>query len=133
MSKSKRLQLTGIGKPTVYGWNRCLDNPQRVIIAALAKHGLQLDRMIEMILDHGLSCPVTKINSSIPAAHASSTAYWISGLSIIGSISFGIDFVAGRKRVPRPPTGKIAFRTGTGMSEPLIVDWVRNRTIEVEQ
>ena len=27
-----------------------------------------------------------------------------------GSISFGIDFVAGKNLVPRPPTGKIALR-----------------------
>ena len=33
-------------------------------------------------------------------------AYWIRGLSTTGSISLGIALVAGRKRVPRPPTGK---------------------------
>jgi hypothetical protein len=58
-----------------------------------------------------LSRPVTKMNSSIPAAWASSTAYWISGLSTTGSISFGIALVAGKNRVPRPPTGKMALRT----------------------
>src|ERR1700681_4701625 len=52
------------------------------------------------------------MNCSMPAARASSTAYWISGLSTTGSISFGIALVAGRKRVPRPPTGKTALRTG---------------------
>ena len=30
-------------------------------------------------------------------------------MSTTGSISFGIAFVAGRNRVPKPPTGKIAF------------------------
>ena len=34
------------------------------------------------------------------ALQASSTIYWIVGLSTIGSISFGVAFVAGRKRVP---------------------------------
>src|ERR1700690_3904979 len=48
----------------------------------------------------------------MPAALASSTAYWIRGLSTTGSISFGIALVAGRKRAPRPPTGKMALRTG---------------------
>src|SRR5258707_11768449 len=43
-----------------------------------------------------------------PAASASSTAYWISGLSTTGSISFGLALVAGRKRVPRPATGNTA-------------------------
>src|SRR6202045_2972317 len=48
----------------------------------------------------------------MPAALASSIAYWISGLSTTGSISFGIALVAGRKRVPRPATGKMALRMG---------------------
>ena len=55
------------------------------------------------------------MNSSMPAACASSTAYWISGLSTTGSISLGIALVAGRNRVPRPPTGKTALRTGRVM------------------
>ncbi len=45
--------------------------------------------------------PVTMQNCSIPAARASSTAYWISGLSTTGSISLAIALVAGRKRVPK--------------------------------
>src|SRR5277367_6986167 len=56
--------------------------------------------------------PVTKMNCSIPASIASSTAYWTTGLSITGSISLGIALVAGRKRVPMPATGKTALRTG---------------------
>src|SRR5258706_9954402 len=52
-----------------------------------------------------------KIRSVIPAATASSTAYWMSGLSTIGSISLGEAFVAGRKRVPSPATGKTALVT----------------------
>ena len=53
--------------------------------------------------------PVTNINCSIPALAASSTAYCMRGLSTIGSISLGIDLVAGRNLVPNPPTGNIAF------------------------
>src|SRR5260221_7720622 len=49
---------------------------------------------------------------SMPAARASSTTCWISGRSTTGSISFGIALVAGRKRVPRPATGKMALRMG---------------------
>src|SRR4051794_32345971 len=48
---------------------------------------------------------------SIPAATASSTAYWMIGLSTSGSISLGWALVAGRKRVPHPAAGKTAFRT----------------------
>jgi hypothetical protein len=53
--------------------------------------------------------PVMKIMSVMPAAAASSTAYWISGLSTTGSISFGLAFVAGRKRLPNPATGNTAL------------------------
>src|SRR5260370_2661027 len=55
--------------------------------------------------------PVMKMRSVMPAATASSTAYWMSGLSTIGSISLGEAFVAGRKRVPSPATGKTALVT----------------------
>ena len=51
-------------------------------------------------------------NCSMPAARASSIAYWISGLSTTGSISLAIALVAGRKRVPRPATGRTALRNG---------------------
>src|ERR1700716_3587298 len=55
--------------------------------------------------------PVTMITCSIPLAMASSTPYWIVGLSTRGSISFGCALVTGRKRVPSPAAGKIALRT----------------------
>src|SRR5580658_9524799 len=54
--------------------------------------------------------PVTNTRRVAPAARASSTAYWIRGLSTTGSISFGLALVAGRKRVPRPATGNTAVR-----------------------
>ena len=44
-----------------------------------------------------------------PAATASSTTYWIAGLSTTGSISFGIALVAGRNRVPIPAAGITAL------------------------
>src|SRR5579863_4383716 len=55
--------------------------------------------------------PVTMITCSIPLAIASSTPYWIVGLSTRGSISLGCALVTGKKRVPRPAAGKIALRT----------------------
>src|SRR5688572_8779106 len=54
--------------------------------------------------------PVTKMKCSMPASRASSTTCWISGRSTTGSISLGIALVAGRNRVPRPATGKMALR-----------------------
>src|SRR2546425_12255657 len=58
-----------------------------------------------------LEAPVMNTRRCAPAARASSTAYWISGLSTIGSISFGLALVAGRKRVPSPATGNTALVT----------------------
>src|SRR4029077_10010984 len=57
-----------------------------------------------------LEAPVMNTRRRAPAASASSTAYWISGLSTTGSISLGLALVAGRKRVPRPATGNTAVR-----------------------
>src|ERR1700758_1243385 len=57
-----------------------------------------------------LEAPVMNTRRRAPAASASSTAYWISGLSTTGSISLGMALVAGRKRVPRPATGNTALR-----------------------
>src|SRR3954465_1170584 len=53
--------------------------------------------------------PVINTMWVMPEATASSTAYWISGLSTIGSISLGLALVAGRKRGPSPPTGNTAL------------------------
>ena len=56
--------------------------------------------------------PVMNTISVQPASTASSTAYWIRGLSTIGSISLGLALVAGKKRVPIPATGKTHFLMG---------------------
>src|SRR5580658_9682582 len=55
--------------------------------------------------------PVTMMIWSQPELRASSTPYWIMGLSTKGSISLGWALVAGRNRVPRPAAGKTALRT----------------------
>src|SRR6266849_6588815 len=49
--------------------------------------------------------------SDNPEATASSTTYWIVGLSTSGSISLGWALVAGRNRVPSPAAGNTALRT----------------------
>src|ERR1035438_5965388 len=51
----------------------------------------------------------------MPEWTASSTPYWMMGLSTIGNISLGCALVAGRKRVPSPAAGKTAFRTLAGI------------------
>ena len=58
--------------------------------------------------------PVMMMISVQPAATASSTPYWMSGLSTRQSISLGMALVAGRKRVPMPAAGKTALRTFWG-------------------
>ena len=60
--------------------------------------------------------PVTMMMFWMPECSASSTPYWMMGLSTIGSISFGCALVAGRKRVPSPAAGKTAFLTLAGIS-----------------
>src|SRR6201992_2103228 len=79
-----------------------------------------------------------KTNCSMPASRASSTAYWMTGLSTTGSISLGMALVAGRNRVPMPATGKTALRTGLtadmrypGMVQKLPVSW-HNRALIVQ-
>src|SRR6185369_1070759 len=61
-----------------------------------------------------------------PAATASSTTYWMAGLSTTGSISFGIALVAGRKRVPSPAAGITALvmwnAITTGYLDPMTGD-----------
>src|SRR5882762_9131854 len=55
--------------------------------------------------------PVTRMMLSTPDATASSTPYWMIGLSTSGNISFGWALVAGRKRVPSPAAGNTALQT----------------------
>ena len=54
---------------------------------------------------------VTRMIVFMPAVTASSTTYWIAGLSTMGSISLGIALEAGSTRVPSPATGMIAVVT----------------------
>jgi len=78
----------------------------RARLVAERELGLELVCLVEMVLDRALVAAVMKIMSVMPAAAASSTAYWMSGLSTTGSISFGLALVTGRKRLPSPATEK---------------------------
>src|ERR671914_1807051 len=55
--------------------------------------------------------PVMTRMSVMPAPTASSTTYWMVGLSMTGTISFGWLLVAGRNLVPSPAAGITAFLT----------------------
>ena len=49
--------------------------------------------------------------SVMPERTASSTRYWMAGLSTMGSIPLGMALVAGSTRVPRPAAGMTALVT----------------------
>jgi hypothetical protein len=53
---------------------------------------------------------VTNRICDTPLATSSSATYCTIGLRATVSISFGWDFVAGSRRVPKPATGTIALR-----------------------
>src|SRR4029079_7588799 len=71
--------------------------------------------------------PVTTRTSCRPAWTASSTTYWMAGLSRTGSISLGWAFVAGRNRVPNPAAGITALLTFIPPS------WVPNASCRSER
>src|SRR5436190_23305957 len=52
-----------------------------------------------------------------PESRASSIPYCRIGLSTSGSISFGMTFVAGKNRVPKPAQGKTQVRRGEVIRE----------------
>lgn len=85
---------------------------QKFVLALGREIGFQFRALVEVIFNGTLVAAVIKIMSVMPAAAASSTAYWMSGLSTTGNISLGIALVAGKKRVPKPATGNTALRTG---------------------
>src|SRR5271170_5295971 len=72
--------------------------------------------------------PVTMMIWSQPAASASSTPYWMIGLSTRGSISLGWALVAGRKRVPNPAAGNTALNFRLHASTP--TSWDSDSTPE---
>src|SRR3954447_14190945 len=54
---------------------------------------------------------MTTTSLSMPERRASSIPYCRIGLSTSGSISFGMTFVAGKNRVPKPAQGKTQVRS----------------------
>jgi len=94
------------------GWRQpFLERGQLGQLAAFAQRVLQLVANVEMILKRAFM-PAGDENEFLdPGGRASSSAYWMTGLSTTVSISLGIDLVAGKNRVPRPATGNTAFLT----------------------
>ena len=56
----------------------------------------------------------------MPERTASSTRYWMAGLSTMGSIPLGIALVAGSTRVPRPAAGMTALVIFFMIQTPLV-------------
>ena len=84
-----------------------------VVLARRGQRRLQLGARSKWSSMAFLDRPVTMRMSVMPAATASSTTYWMPGLSTRGIISLGMAFVAGRKRVPSPAAGMTALRICT--------------------
>ena len=98
------------------------------LLAARGQRGVELEHAVEMILDHALVAAGDEdemLDAGFPAPRR--PTYWISGLSTMVSISFGIALVAGRTRVPRPATGNTALRIFMGVSECLEGAWNRQQ------
>ena len=86
---------------------------QLLVLAGLLEAVLQLERPVEVVLQaRRLPRPVMTRMSVIPFWTASSTTYWMAGLSTRASISLGWALAAGRNRVPSPAAGITAFLTG---------------------
>ncbi len=94
------------------------DHVQYGGLATGSQCGFQLEMHVEMVFDRTLAAACDEDEMLDAAARASSTTCWITGRSRTGIISLGTALVAGRKRVPRPATGKTALRTGRAMDEP---------------
>jgi hypothetical protein len=75
-------------------------------LAPILQVVLELEGLVEVIPDGALVAARDEDDLWSPEATASSTTYWMVGLSTRGSISFGWAFVAGRKRVPSPRRGR---------------------------
>jgi hypothetical protein len=92
------------------------------VLEAQAREQLVVAALLQCAREHGvvakwssiapLPRPVTNTTRSMPARASSSTTCCTTGLPPTGSISFGWDFVAGNRRVPRPATGTTAVVTG---------------------
>ena len=81
------------------------------MLVALLEEVLELEVRSKWSSIACLPRPVMMRMSVSPASTASSTTYWIDGLSTTGSISFGWLLVTGRNRVPSPAAGITALVT----------------------
>ena len=89
---------------------RLLDAGEPVGVALGLQRRLELEVAVEVVLERTLVAAGDHedVGAARPAT-ASSTTYWMAGLSTTGSISLGVALVAGRKRVPSPAAGMTAF------------------------
>ena len=83
-----------------------------VVLAALLKRALQLVGDVEMLDDGGLAAAGDEAELLDAGFARFLDRVLDERLSTTGSISFASALVAGRKRVPRPATGRTAFLSG---------------------
>ena len=101
-----RLANVDAGNP---GWDDVSKRFEKLRFALLLKLALEFGAIVEMVFDGALGAARDEDHFGDAGAAASSTAYWIRGLSTTGSISLGTALVAGKKRVPKPLTGNTTF------------------------
>lgn len=73
---------------------------QQLVLPLLAQLQLQVDIGIEMVFNGPLAVARDDEDFFDPLCRASSTMYWMTGLSTMGIISLGMALVTGKKRVP---------------------------------
>ena len=109
MAQTERLLLPYVGDVDHVG--DVANGLQQILLAFGLQRLLQLEADVEVILNGGFAAARNDDDVLNAGMNASSTPYWIRGLSTSGSISLGCALVAGRKRVPSPAAGKTALRT----------------------
>jgi len=110
MTQAQRRRLPDVDAGRVGGQDAA-QLVEQILLPCCSSNQLEFLVGVEMILDGPLGGAGNEHQALRARGRAlPSTAYWISGLSTTGSISFGLALVAGRNRVPRPATGNTAVR-----------------------
>jgi hypothetical protein len=89
---------------TVARVRRLADPGEPLVVALVLQRLLELERAVEVVLERALVASGDHEDVGEPRATASSTTYWIAGLSTTGSISLGwLSSRAGTGCRDRPP------------------------------
>ena len=107
-------EALGVALPDVVHGGQLVGLPDELEPLGVALGGqrfLKLVVPVEVVFDGPLAPAGDQQHIVQPGVTASSTTYWMAGLSTTGNISLGVALVAGRNRVPRPAAGTTALVT----------------------